>query len=170
MTSTWRVTSAVTALALAGLALISALGAGAKVSDSLSREAAEQGARPPKLLRLGYIDETESIGGYRYDLYANTRRADSVSFTARYGGRNATAQAHLSKELKNQEWDVKRNRAGKKVLRLIRHSLADQGMAEVRVVARNEGGRVRSWARFGPRPTCSRTPELGYHWTCVVSF
>lgn len=156
---------AATATALIGLIGAGGVAEAERAPGAAVERAAAAGA--PRLIRLDYVEETES-GGDRYDLTARVRRARSVSISAREGERQRTARARRM-EAGSDSWAVGRDKDGREVRRLIRHSLRMRQVAHVNVGARGESGAVREWARLDTS-VCSREPQLGYEWTCVVRF
>ena len=160
-----KLIGAATATALVGL--VAASGPAEAERGTAADAGPSAAAGSPRLIRLDYVEETES-GGDRYDLMARVSRARSVSISAREGDRRRTARARRM-EAGSDWWAVGRDEAGRGVRKLIRHSLRMRQVAHVNVGARNDSGSAREWVRLDTS-VCSREPQLGYEWTCVVRF
>jgi hypothetical protein len=134
-------------------------------------QAAQRSPRPPKLVDLIYGEWYGGIdGGPRFYLKATTQRASSTTFTARHRGRSSTARGVLNETRRKRElWKVTRKPAGRRVIRKIRRSFAEKGVARIRIVARGKGGYARRWVRF-ELADCTRDATPSYPVTCVTRF
>ena len=106
------------------------------------------GAKGPKLVQL-YYAESDDGSSRPFALDAYLYRADAVRFTARYDGERASGVAryedgvtdtniHATGEARHP-WELVRQDGGQDVIRLVRDSLAERGVAKVRVRARGDG-------------------------------
>ena len=101
----------------------------------------------PKVVQLSY-SEVDDGSSPRYRLHGHARRADSLRFKVRYRGRTASAGSRYDESITDTElrgdakhpFVVRRDRSGRRVLKLVRKALAQHGVAKVRVRARGPGG------------------------------
>ncbi len=102
------------------------------------------------------------------------RRADSLRFKVRYRGRTASAGSRYDESITDTDlrgdarhpFVIRRDRAGRRVLKLIRKALARRGVAKVRVRARGPGGADSERLRIALR-RCSIEPPF-YPVDCEV--
>ena len=100
------------------------------------------GAAPPKVIQLSYT--RLDTGGQ--SLLAFARRTDSLRFSTGYQGKRESAPARRSSvsdiNLKGEArrgWEPIRKKGGKEVKRLVRKSLDERGVANVRTRAKRDG-------------------------------
>jgi hypothetical protein len=117
----------------------------ASVTASLASQgvsASEQRSRPPKVIQLSYGQWYEEPGG---SLAAFARGSDSLRFTTRYRGRQASVPAKQTglfdtnlPRCCNQGWEPIRHQGAARVYRLIRKALNRRGVAKVRTRAKRD--------------------------------
>jgi hypothetical protein len=123
-----------------GLLLVASVTASLAASQAVS--ASEQRSRPPKVIQLTYNQWYEEPGGF---LAAFSRgHPDSLRFTTRYRGRQASVPAKLTDTIAtphccNRGWEPIRKRGAARVYRLIRKALDRRGVAKVRTRAQRDG-------------------------------
>lgn len=101
----------------------------------------------PKLVQL-YYAEVDDGSSPRYRLHGHARHTESLRFKVRYRGKAAAAGSRYDKSITETDlrgeakhpFVVRRDRGGRRALKLIRKALAKRGVAKVRVRARGEGG------------------------------
>jgi hypothetical protein len=129
-----------TTLTRLGLLLVASVTASFAASQAAS--ASEQRSRPPKVIQLSYAQWYEEPGG---SLAAFARRPDSLTFTTRYRGRQASVPAKQTglfdtnlPRCCNQGWEPIRHQGAARVYRLIRKALNRRGVAKVRTRAKRD--------------------------------
>jgi hypothetical protein len=131
-----------TTLTRLGLLLVASVTASFAVSQAAT--ASEQRSRPPEVIQLQYGQWYEEPQG---DLHAFARgHPDSLRFTTRYRGRQATVPAKLTDTVDtdlprccDEAWQPIRKRGAARVYRLIRKALDRRGVAKVRTRAKRDG-------------------------------
>jgi hypothetical protein len=130
-----------TIVALLAPLLVASVTASLAASQGVS--ASEQRSRPPKVIQLSYGQWYEEPGG---SLAAFARRTDSLRFTTRYRGRQASVPAKQTglfdtnlPRCCNEGWEPIRHRGAARVYRLIRKALNRRGVAKVRTRVKRGG-------------------------------
>jgi hypothetical protein len=153
----------VKAIGVAGLWIVSGLAAPAAVGHATHAS----GGAQPRVIQLSY-SEVNDGSRPRLNLMAFSRRTEAVGLATRYQGKQATADTRFSKNI--TDTDIKGNRAkhpfvlvrkrgGKRVVKLVRDSLADRGEARVRIRA-TRGGSVDAIKLRIVLTRCSLDPPL----------
>jgi hypothetical protein len=134
---------ALLALLLAASVAVSSISLTVAAPETADASASEP--RPPKVIQLSYREGHDGWGPDR-GVKAWTRRTDSLTFRARYRGRQASVPARLTDTVDanlprccNQAWQPIRKEGGSRVTRLIHKSLEQRGVARVRTRARRDG-------------------------------
>jgi hypothetical protein len=105
------------------------------------------GPRPPKVIQLSYREVNDGTRPpYRLEAYAY--RTDSLRFASRYRGRTANAGSQYEPDSTDTDikgkgearhpWVLIHKGGGSTVLRLIRKSLNQRGVAKVRIRAKGD--------------------------------
>ena len=136
---------------------------------------AERASHPPKVIQVSY-DESNDGSSPRRSLFAFVRYSThSVDFATRYRGRTARARARYRRNVTDTDihgrrarhpWALVREGGGRRVLRLIHHSLKNRGFARVRTRARR-GGLVDDVRVRIDVSKCAQDPPL-YPLSCEV--
>lgn len=151
-----------TAIGVAALSIAVGLAAPAAVGHATHAS----GGAQPRVIQLSY-SEVNDGSRPRLNLMAFSRRTDSVRLATRYQGKQATADTRFSKNI--TDTDIKgrakhpfvlvRKRGGKRVVKLVRNSLADRGEARVRIRAAR-GGSIDAIKLRIVLARCSLDPPL----------
>ena len=131
----------------AAVVLVAAsLASGVAVGAAAGHPREGSGAPQPRVIQLSYSEVNDGTFP-RTRLMAFARRTDSVKLATRFNGRHPTADTRLDKSITDTDikgnakhpFVVIRKGGGRRVVKLVRKSLAERGQARVRVRAERDG-------------------------------